>query len=420
MSTPFRPPVRGAGLATAALIALLQGSGPALADPLTFERALARAEAAPDLRASDLSVAAARSSATAAGRLPDPELTFGVDNFPVSGPMAGRFGDDEMTMARIGLMQSVPSGARRRAERAVADADIGVAEARAGVARRDVRLAAGLAWIDLYYADRKRRAVDDILATLEPLWEAAPAGVASGADRPAAALAPVRLRAALEDRLAALRADEARARAELTRWTDDPAPTPDGTPPDGEVDPAALRAGLDRLPSLQAYRAVGARAEADVSLAQAGRRPDWAFEVDYGRRDPMFGDMVSIGARVRLPLFADQRQDPVIAARSADAARVRVERDAARRELRARLEGDLADHVMHHDQWLRARDVILPDALRRSDLETASYGAGRAGIGEVLEAFTAVADARLEALDREAEVARDAVRLTLLYGSTDQ
>jgi cobalt-zinc-cadmium efflux system outer membrane protein len=420
MPTPFWPPARGAGLATAGLIALLQASGPALADPLTFEQALARAEAAPDLRASDLSVTAARSSATAAGRLPDPELTFGVDNFPVSGPMAGRFGDDEMTMARIGLMQSVPSGARRRAERAIADADIGVTEARAGVARRDVRLAAGLAWIDLHYADRKRRAVEDILATLEPLWDAAPAGVASGADRPATALAPVRLRAALEDRLAALRADETRARAELTRWTDDPAPTPDGTPPDGEVDPAALRAGLDRLPSLQAYRAVGARAEADVSLAQAGRRPDWAFEVDYGRRDPMFGDMVSIGARVRLPLFADQRQDPLIAARSADATRVRVERDAALRAARAQLEGDLADHVMHHDQWLRARDVILPDALRRSDLETASYGAGRAGIGEVLEAFSAVADARLEALDREAAVARDAVRLTLVYGSNDQ
>ena len=420
MPTPFWPPARGAGLATAGLIALLQASGPALADPLTFEQALARAEAAPDLRASDLSVTAARSSATAAGRLPDPELTFGVDNFPVSGPMAGRFGDDDMTMARIGLMQSVPSGARRRAERAVADADIGVAEARTRIARRDVRLAAGMAWIDLYYADRKRRTVEEILATLEPLWEAAPAAVASGADRPATALAPVRLRAALEDRLATLRAEETRARAELTRWTDDPAPTPEGPPPEGELDPGALRAGLDRLPSLQAYRAVGARAEADVSLAQAGRRPDWTFEASYGRRDPMFGDMVSVGARVRLPLFADQRQDPLIAARSADAARVGVERDAALRELRARLEGDLADHVMHHDQWLRARDVILPDAVRRSDLETASYGAGRAGLGEVLEAFTAVADARLEALDREAAVARDAVRLTLFYGSTDQ
>ena len=84
MPTPFWPPARGAGLATAGLIALLQASGPALADPRTFEQALARAEAAPDLRASDLSVTAARSSATAAGRLPDPELTFGVDYFPVS------------------------------------------------------------------------------------------------------------------------------------------------------------------------------------------------------------------------------------------------------------------------------------------------------------------------------------------------
>jgi cobalt-zinc-cadmium efflux system outer membrane protein len=420
MPTPFRPRARGAALATAALIALLQASGPALADPLTFEQSLARAEAVPDLRASDLSVAAARSGAQAAGRLPDPELTFGVDNFPVSGPMAGRFGDDEMTMARIGLMQSVPSGARRRAERAVADADIGVAEARTETLRRDVRLAAGLAWIDLHYAGQKRRAVEDILATLEPLWEAAPAGVASGADRPATALAPVRLRAGLEDRLSALRADEARARAELTRWTDDPAPTPAGPPPQVEIDPTALRAGLDRLPSLRAYGAAGTRAEADVALARAGRRPDWAFEVDYGRRDPMFGDMISVGARVRLPLFADQRQDPVIAARSSDALRARVERDAAIRALRAQLDGDLADHVMHHDQWLRARDVILPDALRRSDLETASYGAGRAGIGEVLEAFTDVADARLETLDREAAVARDAVRLSLAYGSSDQ
>ncbi|MBX9706331.1 MAG: TolC family protein, partial [Caulobacteraceae bacterium] len=129
MSNPIWPTAPGvaprrAGLA-ASLIALLHASGPALADPLTFDQALTRAESAPDLRASDLEVAAARSGADAAGRLPDPELTFGVDNFPVSGPMAGRFGDDEMTMARIGLMQSVPSGERRRAERAVADADIG-------------------------------------------------------------------------------------------------------------------------------------------------------------------------------------------------------------------------------------------------------------------------------------------------------
>ncbi|WP_224761350.1 TolC family protein [Brevundimonas aurantiaca] len=394
-------------------------SGPALADPLTFDQALTRAESAPDLRASDLEVAAARSGADAAGRLPDPELTFGVDNFPVSGPMAGRFGDDEMTMARIGLMQSVPSGERRRAERAVADADIGVAEA--GRASPGATSASRRGWpgstctTPTASAARSKRSWRPWSRCGRPPRRRRlgrrPAGDGAGARPPQG-------RPGRSTRGPAGRRGQ--ARAEVTRWTDDPAPTTAGTPPHVEVDPATLRAALDRLPMLQAYAAAGTRADADVAMAQAGQRPDWAFEVEYGRRDPMFGDMVSVGARVRLPLFADQRQAPVIAARSADAARVRVEREAALRTLRAQLESDLADHVMHHDQWLRARDVVLPDALRRADLETASYGAGRAGIGEVLEAFTAVADARLEALDREAAVARDAVRLTLIYGSADQ
>lgn len=400
------------------VLSLLPGA--VWAEPLTFDDVLARVATAPELQASDLSVAAARSSARAAGRLPDPELNFGIDSLPVTGPMAGGFGDESMTMARIGLMQAVPSRARRRAERAVAAAEIDTAQAEGRLVRRDARIAAGSAWIDLYYASERRRAVVEILATLEPLWDAAPAAVASGADRPAAALTPVRLRAALEDRLAELRAGEARARAELARWTGDPSPDTAGPPPQPAIDAMELRASLDRVPAIRAYEAAGARAEANVDLARAGRRPDWAFELEYGRRDPMFGDMISVGARVSLPLFADQRQEPVIAARASDATRIRVEREAALRSLRAQLETDLADHVMRQEQWRRARDVLLPDARRRSDLETASYGAGRAGLTEVLEAFTAVADARLETLDREAAAARAAVRLTLIYGSPDQ
>lgn len=73
-----------------------------------------------------------------------------------------------------------------------------------------------------------------------------------------------------------------------------------------------------------------------------------------------------------------------------------------------------------HDQWIRSRDVVLPSVLQRSDLETASYAAGRAGIVEVLEAFTAVANARLDALDREAAVKRQVVEITLTYGNDDR
>ena len=130
----------------------------------------------------------------------------------------------------------------------------------------------------------------------------------------------------------------------------------------------------------------------------------------------MFGDMVSAGVTVRLPLFPGRRQDPLIAARTADAARVGADRETARRQLAAALEADLADHVMHHEQWMRAQTVVLPAARQQADLETASYGAGRAGLAEVLQAFTDLADARLTLLEREAAVARDAVRISLTYG----
>lgn len=418
--TPRVRRARTLGAAAAGSLFFALGS-PATAEPLTFDRALELAEGgAPQLQASALGVEAAEAAARAAGRLPDPQLRFGVDNLPVSGPMAGRLGDEAMTMARVGLMQEVPSGARRRAERAVAEADVHIAVAGDAIVRRDARIAAGLAWLDLHYAGRRLAAMDEVLSTLEPLWEAAPASVAAGTDRPAGALSPVVMRAALQDRRSILVAEMARARAELTRWTGDPDPTATGPRPELEVDPPALRADLEQLPALRAYRAAGSRADAEVALARSGRRPDWAFEISYGRRDPMFGDMLSVGASVRLPLFDDQRREPLIAARASDALRVRLERDAVARQLHAALDADLADLAMRRDQWSRSRDVILPAVRERARLETASYAAGRASLADILEAFTVLAEAGLEDLDREAAMARGAVRIILTYGTEEQ
>lgn len=413
--------MRTIGTVAALAVTLGVWTGSVRAEPLTFEGALARATFnAPALQVSALGVEAARSEAVAAGQLPDPRLSFGLDGFPVTGPVAGQFGEDDFTILRLGIEQDLPSRARRRAERAVADARIGEAGAEDAIVLRDVRIATGLAWIDLYYADRRLAALDEVLTSLEPLWLAAPSGVASGVDRPANALGPVQLRAALQDRRARLVADAETARAELARWTGDAAAVVEGTPPASGLDPAGLRAGLDRVPGLRAYAAAGRRAEAEVDLARAGRRPDWSFNASYGRRDPRFGDLVSIGASVSLPLFQGQRQAPVIAARAADALRVRLEREDAARTLEAGLRADLAEHARDHDLWRRARDVVLPNVLQRSDLETAAYAADRVGLTEVIEAFTAVANARLDTLDREAAVMRHVVNITLTYGSDDQ
>src|SRR3546814_15075838 len=68
------------------------------------------------------------------------------------------------------------------------------------------------------------------------------------------------------------------------------------------------------LPALRAQDARIAVAEADVRLARADKRPDWKVGVTYGRRDPMYGDMASVGVSIDLPLFAGKRQNPRTAA----------------------------------------------------------------------------------------------------------
>ncbi|MDP3748192.1 MAG: TolC family protein [Phenylobacterium sp.] len=157
--TPFRADAPGRrraaprGLPAGLCLVVALTAGPVGAAPVTFAAALKLAEdQAPELQAGALQVEAARSAARAAGALPDPKLQLGLENLPISGPDAGRLDAEAMTMARVGLMQDLPNGAKRRAERDRAGIDVSAAQADRRAVSRDVRVAAAGAWIDLHYA----------------------------------------------------------------------------------------------------------------------------------------------------------------------------------------------------------------------------------------------------------------------------
>src|SRR3546814_8635313 len=90
------------------------------------------------------------------------------------------------------------------------------------------------------------------------------------------------------------------------------------------------------------------------------RISDWSSDVCSSDLDPQFGSMVSVGATMTLPLFPGLRQNPRIEAARADAVAAGAEKEDIRRTLEAQLETALAEHAMHHDQWVRARDTLLP------------------------------------------------------------
>jgi cobalt-zinc-cadmium efflux system outer membrane protein len=400
---------------SAALLAAV--SGTALAEPLTFAAAIERATRdAPSIRAGEAGVEARRSASVAAGRLPDPTLNLGLDNFPVSGPPAYSFTRESMTMARVGVEQPFPNPAKRSAQRTRAQADIGIAEGDLAVETQNVRLETALAWIDLTYAKRRLAQLQRLDESLGDLQATVSARLASGSARPASALEPEQLRAAVNDRRSELAAEVTKAQARLARFTGDADADVAGGPPTLEVDRAGLVAGLPSLPRLVALDAGIRGAEADSALARADKRPDWRVSASYGRRDPAFGDMVSVGVSIDLPLFAQKRQDPKIAARASEETQARLLRAAGERELVAALDGDLADHAMHMQRLMNARNVLVPLARRRAELDMASYAAGKLDLGSALLSSLTLAEAEVDALSREADVARDAIRINFTYG----
>ncbi|MBR2173534.1 TolC family protein [Sphingopyxis sp.] len=387
------------------------------AEPMSLDEALELATTrAPELQGREAGIDAAQSAAIAADRLPDPKLDLAIKDFPVTGPDAGRFNRDNFTMQVIGISQDFPNPAKRRARATRAQAEIGIARADEAVTAQDVRLATALAWVDLFYAKKRLKELDLLDDGLEDLQATVTARLASGAARPAQALEPDQLRAAINDRHSALAAEIARARAQLARFTDDAAADTLGDLPPQMIDEQGLRAGIDALPRLRALDARAIAADAETGLARADKRPDWSVNAAYGRREPNYGDLVTVGVTIGLPFFSKKRQNPKIAARASEATRARLDREAAKRDIAAALNADLADHRMHHEQLANARTRLVPLAKKRAELDLASYAAGKLDLGTALLSTLALAEAEVDALAREAEVARDAIRINYIYG----
>ena len=396
------------------LLALAPASN---AQSVGYEEALRAATSdQPQVRTSELRLDARREIADAADELPDPRLRAGIQNLPVSGPAAFELGRQLPTQIQVGIEQEIPNLAKRRARFGMADADIDLAAAQLRQTRYRVRVGAGMAWISLAYAQRALTVADDALAEIEGLVPLARSSVAAGSARPAESLEVRRAVLEVEDMRTRIEADREAAQAMLSRYTALPNATATGTIPSADLDPEGLRAMLQSNPELVVALAQVRQAEARSDLARSERRPDFGVNVSYGRRDPDFGDAISVMGSITLPIFADRRQNPRIAAAEAEAAAAQSARADRLRELEARFETDLAAWRSAYRQWQRATDELLPLAESRVDLERASFAAGRAELLDVIDAIKTLAVLRVDILQREEATVEAAANLRLTYG----
>jgi outer membrane protein TolC len=347
--------------------------------PLSLDAATQlAAQRAPQVQAQLLQTEAARHDAVRAGRLPDPQLTAGINNLTATGAEAFNAAADSMTMRSIGLMQVIPSPAKRHAEKAVAQTSVQLNAAEVTKVRLAVKQATAGAWVRLWAAQTERRELEALNGQFALAVKLAKAKLSGGTGSATDVLAAQAAVVQLANRIITVDAEIAAARAALQRWVgDDVGPTLAAAPDFSNlpVSPAELQRNLNQQGPLLGWTAREDQAQARLDLAKAGKHPNWSVGLVYGSRIHR-PDMLGIEVGVSLPLFPGNRQDQDISARYADRSAVADAHEDALREQRAAVAADLAAWQGDTQQITTYREQLLPLVADRSRTALAAYRAG--------------------------------------------
>lgn len=402
---------------------LFSASLPGLAaNPLTIQEATQLAvDRSPILDARRAGITATQEESARAGALPDPMLTVGIDNWPVTGPDAFDFSAEDMTMKKVGLRQDLPARAKRQAQRALAARSVDEARAQDLAEQLAVRRAAAEAWVDLWTAQRQLDTLQRLRDQAALAAKVSRARVASGGEPASDALATEAAVLELGNRLEEARAILVAAQAALARWLGD-AEVEAVDPPDFGSLPIAeaqLLAAVDRTGSLLPVTAQVETAAAAIDAARAEKRPDWSIAASYGQRAGGRSDMILLEVGIGLPLFPRNRQDRGIAAREADYQVALATREDLRRQEAARIRADIARWEGLKRQVALYEGSQLPLAGDRSTTALAAYRAG-GDLQPWLNARRDELDAHQSHVERLGELGRAWTALTFLLPAGSQ
>jgi len=367
--------------------------------PLTLVTALQRAVAAnPRLAAADLDVGIATGRRIQAGAIPNPELSYELDNAFGSGPYRGlRSAETTLQVSQLFEFRG-----KRDARIAAGSAEVDSAAWQLEALRLEILTDTATAFINVVAGQRRLQLYDAQIAALNRLIPLLQRRVEAGASSPAetaraqvaadlvradreragAALAIARLE--LATLMGASRADFSRAVGDLTRV---------GRPPPLQT----IVHSIDALPQLARWTAVRAQRDAELILARLKPYPDMRLEAGWRHFNDTKDDAVRLGFSVPLPVF-DRNVGGII---EAEGARAKV--DAERATSKAALVLTLGRAYETLSGALREIDILrsaaIPNARRAQEAMESGYAQGRFTLLELLDVQNTVTQAGLRELE---------------------
>lgn len=365
-------------------------AAPAFAEPLTLETAIARTlAAAPEAAANTARVEALTAARRQAGVKPNPAVELVADNFAGT----GNYRLLDATELSATYAQTIERGGKRAARVALAEREIGVAEAESLAQRLDIVARVQRAHVETLAAEAAIETAAERLRLARAL--------ASEVDRRVkAARDPIFAGSRAATRVAEARVDLELAEhvrdAALVRltalWGGTPAQYTLSTADFFRFDRGRGVAGDPAMADLGVYEARAARAEAAVAIERARRVQDPVVRGGFRFLRP--ADDLAVVAGISIPLTRNDTNranvDRALAESRRAAADIEVARVARVRELR--LAEEKVEEARHEAEAVR--DRVVPVAERTLAEVRAGYARGGFAYLDVAEAANALAAAR--------------------------
>lgn len=320
------------------LFTMLWLASPASGQTISMAELDARLADHPSLLALGYQAEASRERSTAAGALPDPVLSLGINNFPIFDPSFSEF---LPTNKSIAWRQEFPNRAIRKAR-----TDEALAMAEQTDKMRDAQLASLRAELITLLYEKTRIASQRDLAQARhtkyaELTDVVAAEIDSG--QPAVfRLAQIQAeRAGVDGELVDLERQDRELNARLIELV---GLIPDTSPP--SMSPGTWSEEPLDFHAVQVAAASINIAGYSVDGAEAAMRPNWGAQLTYQQResgDNFSGeDWVSGMLTFSLPIWAERSQEPRLRAAQADRASAQMRYMAAARSATARYTAEVA------------------------------------------------------------------------------
>lgn len=357
---------------------------------------------------------------TAATRLSDPKLKFGVSEYPTR----TADGDPEVVKLVIGVQQAISPPLRREHESAQLELLGKGQTARAAQQRLLALRETRKAWLDIYLQHHTLIILRQTRKILAQLVDITQNQYRIGSGNQSDVLQAQIELSSLKDRMGQVETTRDLAMVELTRWTGislanrelalDVLDLPVIT------ESVRTEQALDRLPLLQVMKLDADAAKEGIEVARSRATPEWMWEFEtmwsYSRDGGIGSDAMAALITIDVPFARKNLQDRWLASSEKDYNSALFLLADQRRDLKRMLEREGVNIRRLDERVAFYRDVILPQSAQNAQAALRAYQARVADFSQLMRARQKELESKLEALRLLVERTQAQVNLLYLSG----